>query len=121
MLHCLAWIHNRAHSYIPYYNRRLRWPVQRPARRWYPVSVGMLRLMVCPPAWRSRCIGSLCICCIVCAGIGQISGNATVKPCKRFWRFGCINCMDNRKATANACAWLIRCRAKRKARPFLTG
>lgn len=55
---------------------------------WYVLEV--LRLTVCPPAWRRLCIGGLRICCIVCAGIAQINGNATVKPCKRFWRFGCI-------------------------------
>nr|DAL64340.1 MAG TPA_asm: glutaredoxin-like domain protein [Caudoviricetes sp.] len=29
--------------------------------------------------------------------MGQINGNATVKLCKQFWRFGCINCMDGKK------------------------
>ena len=90
MLHCLAWIHDRGaplHPYIPYYNRRLPCPVQRPACRWCLVSVRVLRLTVCLPALRGRYIGGLYICCIVCSGMGQINGNAAVKPCKRFWRF----------------------------------
>lgn len=70
--------------------------------------------MVCPPALRRRCIGGLCSCCIACAGIWQINGNATVNPCKRFWRFG-RNCMDDRKAAVNACKRLTRRLAKRKA------
>lgn len=133
VLHRLAWIHNRAHPYIPYYNRRLPCPVQRPVWRRYLVSVDVLRLMVCPLVWCKRCIGGLCDCCIVCVGIWRINGNASVKPCKRFWRCGGIICMDNRRTAVNACAWLIRRRAKikalhhqqaqgkRKARPFLTG
>nr|DAZ45127.1 MAG TPA: hypothetical protein [Caudoviricetes sp.] len=81
VLHRLAWIHNRAHPYIPYYNRRLPCPVQRPVWRRYLVSVEVLRLMVCPLVWCKRCIGGLCDCCIVCVGIGQINGNAAVKAC----------------------------------------
>ena len=87
MLYCLAWIYNRdapEHPYIHYYNRRLCCPVQRPAWRWYLVSVETQRLTVCPPARSRRCIAGLCGCCIVCAGMGQINGNAPVKPCKQF-------------------------------------
>ena len=90
---CLAWIHNRAHPYTLIYLiiiKRLSCPVQCPAWRWCLVSVEVRRLTVCPPAWRKWCIGSLCIRCIACAGIGQINGNAPVKPCKRFWRLGGI-------------------------------
>jgi hypothetical protein len=49
--------------------------------------------------------------------MGQIAGNAPVKPCKRFLHCGgiIIYCMDGRKAVASARAWLIRCRAKIKA------
>jgi hypothetical protein len=65
--------------------------------------------------------------------MGQINGKAAAKLCKRFCLCGSIICTDGRKAAVNACAWLIRCRAKRKAlhhqqvqgkrkaRPFLTG
>lgn len=89
--------------------------------------------MVCPPAWRRRCIGGLCGRCIVCAGIWQINGNAAAKSCKGLLCFGCIICIDGRKTTVNACVRLVRRRAKikalhpeqmqgkRKARPFLTG
>lgn len=87
-------------------------PVQRPAWRWYLVLVEVQHLTVCPPACRRRCIGGLCVCCIVCAGMGRINGNATVKPCKRFWCCGGINCMDGRKAAGNACMWLYCSRAK---------
>lgn len=118
VLLCLAWIHDRGaqlHHYIPYYNRRLCRPAQRPAWRWYLVSVEALHLTVCPPAWNRLCIGGLCGCCIVCAGVGQISGNAAVKPCKRFWRCVCINCKGERKTVVNACERLTRRRAKTKA------
>lgn len=54
------------------------------------VSVEVQRLTVCPPARRVWCIVCLCICCIVCFGVGQINGNAPVKLCKRFWCFGGI-------------------------------
>lgn len=91
---------------------RLPCPVQRPAWRWYLVSVEVLRLMVCPLVWCRRCIGGLCGCYIVCAGMMQINEKAPVKPCKRFWCSGGINCMDGRKAAVNACAWMIRCKAK---------
>jgi hypothetical protein len=57
----------------------------------------------------------LCVCCIVCAGIGQINGKDAVKPCKRFLCCGGINCMDGIKAAVNTCACLIRRLAKRKA------
>nr|DAZ45067.1 MAG TPA: hypothetical protein [Caudoviricetes sp.] len=40
--------------------------------------------MVCPLVRCRRCIGGLCGCYIVCAGMEQINGNAPVKPCKRF-------------------------------------
>lgn len=103
------------HPYIPYYNRRLPCPVQCPVLRRYLVSVEVLRLMVCPLVWRSWCIGGLRVCCIVCSEIGQINGKAVVKPCKRFWRCGCIICMNGIKAAVNACWQLIRCRAKIKS------
>ena len=109
VLHRLAWIYNRGaplHPYIPYYNRRLPCPVQRPVWRRYLVSVEVLRLMVCPPAWRRRCIVGLCGCCIVCAGMGQINGNASVKPCALFCGVGGIVCMDDTKGAANACMGL---------------
>ena len=61
-----------------------RCPVQRPAWRWYLVSVEALRVAVCPPAWRRWYIGGLCICCAVCAVIGQIGGKGPARPCKRF-------------------------------------
>lgn len=77
-------------------------PVQRPAWRWYLVLVEVQHLTVCPPALRGRCIGGLCDCCIACAGMGKISGNAAAKLCKRFWLCGSINCTDDRKATVNA-------------------
>lgn len=115
VLHRLIWIYNRyapLHPYIPYYNRRLPCPVQRPACRWCLVSVRVLRLTVCLPALRGRYIGGLYICCIVCSGMGQINGNAAAKPCKRFLRFGRINCMDGRKAAVNACKRLKRRQAK---------
>lgn len=73
--------------------------------------------MVCPPAWRRRCIGGLCSFCIVCAGMGKINGKAAAKPCKWFWLCGSIlNCMDGKKAAVNVCVWLIRRRAKEKPR-----
>lgn len=132
-IRCAGMVCDLLRSYIPYYNRRLCRPAQRPAWRWYLVSVEALHLTVCPPAWNRLCIGGLCGCCIVCAGVGQISGNAAVKPCKRFWRCVCINCKGERKTVVNACERLTRRRAKtkalhpqqmqgkRKARPFLTG
>lgn len=47
MLHCLAWIYNRGAPLRPYIYLiiigRLRCPVQRPAWRWYLVSVEVLR------------------------------------------------------------------------------
>lgn len=69
-----------------------------PVRRWCLVSVEVQRLTVCPPACRRRCIGGLCVCCIVCAGIWQINRNSAVKPCKRFWRFDRINLHGRQKS-----------------------
>lgn len=80
----------------------------------YLIIIGRLRWPVQRPAWRRWCIGGLCVCCIVCAGMGQIDGNAPVKPCKRFWRFGCIKCMDGIKAAVNACMGLYCSKAKQK-------
>ena len=57
-------------------------------------------------------IGGLCGCCIAFVGIGQINGNAAVKPCERFCRCGGINCMDGKKAVVNACAQLHCNKAK---------
>ena len=90
---------------------RRAWEASRP-RRADPVQVETLRLMVCPPTWRRWCICGLCGCCIVRAGIGQINGNATAKPCKRFWCLYCINCMDGIKVAVNACMGLYCSRAK---------
>lgn len=93
MLHRRAWIHDtgaQLHPYIPYYNKGRPCPVQCPVLRRYLVSVQVLRLRVCPPAWRSWRIGGLFGGCIVCAGMGQINGNTAAKPCKRFWRCGRI-------------------------------
>nr|DAZ40147.1 MAG TPA: hypothetical protein [Caudoviricetes sp.] len=59
-------------------------------------------MTICPPAWHRRCIGGLCGCCVVCAGIEQINGNAAVKLCKLFLRLDGIICMSSRKATVNA-------------------
>lgn len=73
-------------------------PVQRPAWRWYLVLVEVQHLTVCPPALRSRCIGGLCGCCIACAGIEQINGNATVNPCKRFLCCGGIKLHGRNKS-----------------------
>lgn len=69
---------------IHYYNKRLPCPVQRPVWRWYLVSVEVQRLTVCPSAWRNWRVSGLRGCCIVCAGMGQINGNALVKPCALF-------------------------------------
>ena len=55
-------------------------------------------MTVCPPTCRRRCIGRLCGCCIVCAGIGQINGNTAVKPCKLFWRSGGIKLHGRQKS-----------------------
>nr|DAL31084.1 MAG TPA_asm: hypothetical protein [Caudoviricetes sp.] len=68
-----------------------------PVRRWYLVSVEVLRLTVCHPAWRRQCISGLRGCCIVCAGMAQINGNVAVKPCKRFWRCGGITTLVSEK------------------------
>nr|DAZ64129.1 MAG TPA: hypothetical protein [Caudoviricetes sp.] len=89
--------------------------------------------MVCPPAWRRLCIGGLCNCCIACAGMGQINGNAAVKPCKRFWRLGGINLHGRQKSRCKCLHGAVlhlgknkspapqQMQGKRKARPFLTG
>lgn len=68
--------------------------------------------MVCPPAWRMRYIVGLCGCCIVCAGMGQINGNAPVKPYALFCDVGGINCMDDTKRAINVCMGLYCSRAK---------
>jgi len=84
-------------------------------RRDDPVQVETLRLMVCPPTWRRWCICGLCGCCIVRAGMGQITGKTPVKPCKRFWSLdGIIFCMGGIKAAVNACERLYYSRAKQK-------
>ena len=46
--------------------------------------------------------------------MGQITGNATVKPCTLFCGTGSINCMDGTKRAVNACIWLYCSRAKQK-------
>ena len=106
VLRRLAWTHNRARSCTLIYliiigGCAKLCSVQRGGCIW--VSVEVLHLTVCPPAWRRRHIGGLCGCCIVWAGIGQINEKPPVKPCKQFWRLGCINCMGSKEAFANAC------------------
>lgn len=86
----ITWAHRYTLIYLIIIGR-LRWTAQRPACRWYLVLARVQCLTVCPPTCHRRCTGSLCICCIVCAGIGQINRNAPVKPCKRFLCFVC-NC-----------------------------
>ena len=65
--------------------------------------------------------------------MGQIAGKAPVKICALFYGVGGIICIDGTKGTVNACIGLYcnrakqkpctfsRCKAKRKARSFLTG
>ena len=119
MLHRRAWIHDtgaQLHPYIPYYNRGRPCPVQCPVLRRYLVSVQVLRLRVCPPAWRSWRIGGLFGGCIVCAGMGQINGNAAVKLYKRFWCFGRIILHGRQKGRCKGlCVCFIRRQTKRKA------
>lgn len=93
-----------APSYIHYYNRRSVLTCTASGRGvgiWYMLEV--LRLMVCPPVWRSRCIVGLCSYCIVYAGMGQINGNTHVKPCALFCGVGDINCIDGTKRPVNDC------------------
>lgn len=56
-------------------------------------------------------IGGLCGCCIAFVGIGQINGNATVKPCKGLYaavlQFGKIKALHR-----------VRCKAKEKPGHF---
>lgn len=62
---------HRCPPYIPYYNRRLRWLVQR-------------------PAWRRRYYIRLCRSGIVSGWMGQIAGKTPVKPCALFCVVGGI-------------------------------
>lgn len=87
-------------------------PVQRPAWRLYLVSVEVLRLMVCPLVWCRRCIGGLCICCIVVRWNGS---NSLGIPCKALCTVlwcGWYNCINGTKRTVNACIWLYCSKAK---------
>lgn len=72
-------------------------------------------MTVCPPACRRRCIGGLCVCCIVCAGIWQINRNSAVKPCKRFWRFDRINLHGRQKSRCKRLRVADTLPGKRKA------
>lgn len=81
---------------------------------------GLARPAICCTVWRGSItgaypsctliyliiIGGLCICCIAFVGIGQINGNATVKPCALFCDVG-GSCMDNTKRAVNACMGCI--------------
>lgn len=99
----------------------------------YLIIIGRLCRPIQRSAWRRRYIGSLCGCCIVCAGMGQINGNAPVKPCTLFYEVGGITTHGRNKTHCKRLYWAIlqqgktkalhpqQMQGKRKARPFLTG
>ena len=93
MLHCLAWIHDRGaplHPYIPYYNRAAVLSCTASGVAVVSGICGGAALDGMPSGVSQAVYSRLCSCCIVCAGIGLINGNATVKLCKRFWCCGGI-------------------------------
>lgn len=112
MLHRRAWIYNRAHPYIPYYNREAALTCTATGVAVVSGIGAGAALDGVPSSGVQVRIGGLCGCCIAFVGIGQINGNATVKPCKRFWRCCGIICMDGRKAAVKACMWLYCSLAK---------
>lgn len=86
------------HPYIPYYNRRLCCPVQRPAWRWYLVCAGGAAALWCAPAWRVWYCSRLCGSNIYGGRMGQIAGNAPVKPCALFCGVGGITALTAQNA-----------------------
>lgn len=79
-----------AYPYIPYYNRRLCWPVQRPAWRWYLVSVRGVPVRVRAPTCRRRYYICLYRSSIFGCRMVQTAGKAPVKPCALFYGVGGI-------------------------------
>ena len=117
MLHCLAWIHNRAHRCALIYLIIIGgcvelYSVQRGGGIWYTLEG--VRARVRAPVRRRRYYSRLCRSVICGGGMGAIAGNAPVKPCALFCGVGDINCMDGKKRAGNACVWLYCSRTKQK-------
>ena len=88
--------------------------MQRPALRWYLVSVQGVPARVYAPAWCRRYYSRLYRSGICGGRMGQISGKATAKPCALFCGVGGITCMNGTKRAVNVCIGLYFSRAKQK-------
>lgn len=117
LLHCLAWIHSRAHRCPLIYLiiiGGLRWSVQRPGVA-VVSGIGGARSGACMP---SSVVQVILYSLVLVWYRGRLNGhNRRKRLCKALcavlcrWRY---NCIDRAKHTVNACIGLYCIRAKRK-------